>query len=83
MSVALNIHKLSDSLVVAAGELEMHGPYLRLERSRSRGLLLGRSTPVINQVSFHRRHPPMARLNETQRLRVAEPELSTYHCSAH
>ena len=38
---------------------------LRVGRSDCCSRLLGRSSTIINQVSFHGRHPPMARLNET------------------
>jgi hypothetical protein len=38
---------------------------LRVGRGHCGSRLLGRSSTIINQVSFHGRHPPMARLNET------------------
>lgn len=69
-----------DALVIAHGKIEMDGAYCVAGRSRGRGPLLCRSTPVINQIRFHCRHPPMARPNE-RNMRVAVPNARSYHSS--
>ena len=56
----------SNALIIIAGKFKMDGTHLVVECGRGCSPLRGRSTPVINQVSFHSRHPPMAGLNETQ-----------------
>lgn len=53
------------SPVVSASELKVYGTYFRRDRNSGRHLLFGRTAPVIGEISFHRRHPPMARPNET------------------
>ena len=67
-----------DARVIADSEIEMDRAHSLASRSRGRGPLLCRSTPVINQIRFHCRHPPMARPNE-RNMRVAVPSAYSYH----
>jgi hypothetical protein len=66
--------------VVAHGKIKMDRAHSATGRSCGRGPLLCGSTPVINQIRFHRRHPPMARPSE-RNMRVAVPGAHSYHCS--
>ena len=67
-----------DARVIADSKIEMDSAHSLARRGRGRGPLLCRSTPVINQVRFHRRHPPMARPND-RNMRVAVPSAYSYH----
>jgi hypothetical protein len=53
------------SLVIAACKIEMDPADLGVARRRCRRRLFGRSPPIIDKISFHRRHPPMARPEPT------------------
>lgn len=49
-----------DALVIAHCKIEMDCAHTLIARTCSRGPLFGRSAPIIDKVSIHSRHPPMA-----------------------
>ena len=53
--------KSTGALLVAALQFEVDCTDFRMERCLGGGALLGRTAPVIGEVRFHNRHPPMAR----------------------
>ena len=64
--------KAGDALIVAAGKLEMHITHGTQWGSNGRGRLLRSSSPIISQVRFHARDPPVRRYEPPRASRSTE-----------